>query len=41
MKTLKLDEATHQKLSIYKAQHNLKTLNDAVAKLLEGSERKP
>jgi len=35
MKSLKLNEKTHQELSIYKAKHNLKTLDEAVAKLLE------
>jgi|GEM_PF-6815071 hypothetical protein len=35
MKCLKLEEQTHQKLSIYKAKNNLKTLDQAVAKLLE------
>jgi hypothetical protein len=35
MKTLKLQDKTHRNLSLFKIQNNLKTLDEAVEKLLE------
>jgi hypothetical protein len=36
MKTLKIKEKTHHKLNLYKVKNKLKTLDEAINKLLRG-----